>query len=228
LKNIKILNEMICNCTKCPRLVEYRENVKFKKSSFENSGWRKPVPGYGDINAEIFVIGLAPSANGGNMTGRIFTGDASGDFLMNALYLEKMSNQPISISINDGLKLHNVYMSAAVKCVPPKNLPNKKEQDNCFSYLKDEFSILKNIKCVLVLGRLAHMAYLKFLKISGVEIKNINFVHGKHYFLKNLPTLFCSYHPSPQNTNTKKLSESSLRLILRRIKKFTYKKHLTS
>ncbi len=114
MKDLKILNETICNCVKCPRLVEFRKNVKARKTLNENSGWRKPVPGYGDLGAETFIIGLAPSASGGNMTGRIFTNDASGDFLMRALYLENMANQPTSVSLNDGLELYNIYMSAAL------------------------------------------------------------------------------------------------------------------
>jgi len=200
--------------------VDFRENISPKKAYCDEVYWRKPVPGYGDQNAEIFLIGLAPSAHGGNRTGRIFTGDLSGDFLMESLYLEKMSNQPNSDYLNDGLKLYNIYMSAAVKCVPPKNLPTKIEEMNCFPYLVSEFSLLKKINRVLVLGKLAHEAYLRFLKEKDINVKGIKFIHGRHYEFENMPTLFCSYHPSPQNTNTGKLNQNSFRKLLRIIKNY--------
>jgi len=215
-----MLNDIVCKCRKCPRLVDFRESIEQKKAYHNEKYWKKPVPGYGSQDSEIFLIGLAPSAHGGNRTGRIFTGDLSGDFLMESLYLEKMASQPNSDYLADGLKLYNIYMSAAVKCVPPKNMPSKSEEVSCFPYLVSEFSLLKKVNRVLVLGKLAHGSYLRFLKEKNINVKGVKFIHGRHYEFENMPTLFCSYHPSPQNTNTGKLTQNNFRKLLKTVKNY--------
>lgn len=214
---LKILREEVVACRLCPRLVSFREKVPAKAPYLKEKYWRHPVPGFGDPEAKLFILGLAPAAHGGNRTGRIFTGDASARFLMRMLYAEGLANQPTSESIDDGLELSGCYITASVKCVPPKDKPNRSEKKNCSQYFERELSILKNVKFILVLGKIAFDAYLGFLRRKGYSTKGIVFGHGLRYDWDGLPTLYASYHPSPRNVNTKKLSEAMFRGLLRKI-----------
>ncbi len=216
--NFKELNNCITSCRLCPRLVKFRESVPEKAKFAGQTYWKKPVPGFGDHNAYLLILGLAPSAQGGNRTGRIFTGDESARFLFKALHKEGFANQSTSESRDDGLILHHCYITAAVKCVPPQNKPSPTESRNCFPYLLTEFSLLKHLTSVLVLGGFAFQAYLNFIKHnSGPSLKH-RFHHGDKHIIPNFPTLYTSYHPSPQNTNTGKLTEGMFCKVLKQIK----------
>ena len=201
---LKTLATQIIGCTLCPRLTEYRVKVALNppKRYRGEEYWAKPLPGFGDPYAKMLVLGLAPAAHGGNRTGRMFTGNGSGAWLMKALYEIGVANQPTSLSLDDGLKLSGAYLTAVVRCVPPANRPLKSEVENCLRYLKAELEILKDIRLVLALGHLAHDAYLK---ISGS--RNVAFKHGQLIDLgEGIPLLIDSYHPSRQNTQTGRLS----------------------
>jgi uracil-DNA glycosylase family 4 len=203
------LNREIISCHKCPRLVAWRAEVaRVKRKAYRDQEyWGKPVPGFGDPNARILVVGLAPGAHGSNRTGRNFTGDASGGFLYPALYRAGFANQPIALSRNDGLKLKDVYLAASARCVPPDNKPTLEELNNCQPYLERDLEILKP-KVIVCLGRIA---FERILKIYGVRNSAWKFGHGAFYKLNTAsriaaPWLLCSYHPSQQNTLTGKLT----------------------
>jgi uracil-DNA glycosylase family 4 len=213
-KSFKTLNGCVTECRLCPRLVKFRENVPEKKQFAGQTYWRRPVPGFGDPDAYLLILGLAPSAQGGNRTGRIFTGDESARFLFQALHKEGFANQPTSTSIDDGLKLHGCYMTAAVKCVPPANRPTPLEEKHCFPYLVNEFALLKKVTAVLALGGIAFKEYLRYVKARGSH----RFRHGEKHLIEGFPTVYTSYHPSPQNTNTGKLNLSMLCNVLKQIK----------
>jgi uracil-DNA glycosylase len=227
-ETVQQLNDEIVRCRKCPRLVEYREAVaRVKRLAFrEWEYWGRPVPGFGDSHAALLILGLAPAAHGGNRTGRVFTGDRSGDFLYKALYDAGFANQPTSISRDDGLRLTNAYVSATVRCAPPANKPLPSEVANCKPYLERELELIRS-HAVLALGNIAMREYLGLLKKRG-EIKRTNsfqFRHGAGYELgPSLPRLFVSYHPSQQNTFTGKLTEAMLASVLRDIRRFLEKK----
>lgn len=213
-----LLNETVIVCARCPRLVKHREEAPVKKEFQTETYWRKPVPGFGDPHAKLLILGLAPSSQGGNRTGRIFTGDGSGAFLIKMLYQVGWANQPTSLHQNDGLKLIGCYLTAAVKCVPPGNKPLPGEFANCHPYFENEFYLLKKVKAVLALGQLAFNTYKKFL-IQNAHVSLFEpFAHGARIFCPGWPTLFGSYHPSPQNTNTGKLTEAMFLTLLNRIK----------
>lgn len=216
--SLKELKENVERCRLCPRLVEYRESVVPKRQYEHQPYWKKPVPGFGDPHAQLVIIGLAPAAHGGNRTGRIFTGDASADFLFKALYKAGFANQSTSIAANDGLKLNGCYITAAVKCAPPKNKPTPMECKTCFQYLENELFLLKNVNCVLTLGKLAFDAFLRFAKLRGHNVSKLCFFHGACYQLEGLPTLYASYHPSPRNTYTGKLTEEMLLEVLNKLR----------
>jgi uracil-DNA glycosylase len=224
LKRLKELNAEIIACQRCPRLVDYRQKVaRTKRRAFQNwDYWGKPVPGFGDPRAELLILGLAPAAHGGNRTGRVFTGDRSGDFLYEALYRAGFANQPTSTQLGDGLELKNAYVAAAVRCAPPANRPWPSELSNCRPYLERELEILRP-RAVLALGRIAMLAYLGILKRRG-RIRScalFPFAHGLSYrFEIPLPRLFASYHPSQQNTFTGKLTRAMLVRVLRKIRRF--------
>lgn len=217
------LNQDVIKCRRCPRLVEFRENIVPRKSFENECYWRKPVPGYGDPNAWLLITGLAPSAHGGNRTGRLFTGDLSSQFLMRALFETDLANQPTSNSFNDGLVLKGCFMTAAVKCVPPKDKPTTQEILNCSPYFESELSLLKNVTHVLALGKLAFDAFVfEAKKHSKISPKPI-FKFAERYELPSMPIIYCSYHPSPQNTNTGKLTHQMFIDLLKKIKN-DYKK----
>ena len=219
MDTLKLLNEQIISCRKCPRLVAWREEVaRVKRKAYRDQEyWGKPVPGFGDPGARILVVGLAPGAHGSNRTGRNFTGDASGGFLYPALYRAGFANQPTAISRDDGLMLNDVYLAAAARCVPPENKPTLEELHNCQPYLEREIEILKP-KVIVCLGRIAFERVLRMLSMRNPDWK---FGHGALFSLNTDPLitdslitdspgtahwLLCSYHPSQQNTLTGKLT----------------------
>jgi uracil-DNA glycosylase len=221
---LTVLNETIIACHKCPRLVHYRENVaRAKRRAYADwDYWGKPVPGFGDPHAQLLILGLAPAAHGANRTGRMFTGDRSGDFLYRALHTVGFANQPTSVRRGDGLALASTYISAAARCAPPDNKPLPSEFKNCRSYLEAELDILKP-KAILALGSLALAAYLRILKNCGTIRSHAEFPfrHGAVYkFPGNLPRIFASYHPSQQNTFTGRLTNVMFTRVLRRIRNY--------
>jgi uracil-DNA glycosylase family 4 len=228
MDGLRVLNEEIIGCRKCPRLVEYRERVaREKRLSFrESEYWGKPVPGFGDPQAKLLILGLAPAAHGGNRTGRVFTGDRSGDFLFDAMYRTGFANQATSTHRNDGLALKNAYIVAGIRCAPPANKPLPVELSNCRPYFERELEILRP-RAILALGSIAMRVYLGLLKERG-QIKSLaafRFGHGVSYALPgDLPRLFASYHPSQQNTFTGKLTKAMLAKVLRDIRRFLERK----
>ncbi|MBK9927410.1 MAG: uracil-DNA glycosylase [Anaerolineales bacterium] len=201
---LKQLNEEIISCRKCPRLVEWREEVaRVKRKAYKDEEyWGKPVPGFGDPNARVFVVGLAPGAHGSNRTGRQFTGDASGGFLFPALYRAGFANQALAESRSDGLLLKDMYIAASARCAPPDNKPSPEELNMCQPYLVREIKIIKP-KVMVCLGRIA---FERVLRIYSVRSSEIKFGHGALHRLENGVWILCSYHPSQQNTLTGKLT----------------------
>jgi uracil-DNA glycosylase len=207
------LNHTLLECKKCPRLVSWREKVAHEKrrAYLDQEYWGKPVPGFGDRQGRVFVIGLAPGAHGSNRTGRQFTGDASGDFLFPALYQAGFSSRPESISRNDGLSLKDLYTAPVCRCVPPGNRPTPDEIKNCQPYLELEIDLIQP-KVFVALGRIAFDSILRVLEDRGdlsegvKERGNFTFSHNHIYKLKNSRWLLASYHPSRQNTQTGKLT----------------------
>ncbi len=180
--------------------------------------WGRPVPGFGDPRAQLFVLGLAPAAHGGNRTGRVFTGDRSGDFLYRALFETGFASQPESVSRDDGMKVKGVYIAAAVRCAPPDNKPNPDEFRRCRPYLERELDLLKRIRVVVALGRIAFDSYLGILRDRGVITRRSAFLFGHDvaHTIPNAPALISSYHPSQQNTSTGKLTAEMLRNVFAR------------
>jgi uracil-DNA glycosylase len=218
------LNAEIVACRACPRLVRYREEVaREKRAAFRNwEYWGKPVPGFGDPAAKLLILGLAPAAHGANRTGRVFTGDRSGDFLYEALYRAGFANQPHSTRVGDGLALQGAYISATLRCAPPANKPLPEELANCRPYLERELQILRP-HAVLALGGIALHAYLNLLKDLGKiqTAAEFPFEHGASYALHgDLPRLFVSYHPSQQNTFTGRLTQAMLSRVLSDIRRY--------
>ena len=221
---LNVLNEEIVACRKCARLVEYREKVaREKRRAFRDwTYWGKPVPGFGDSSAQLLILGLAPAAHGANRTGRLFTGDRSGDFLYAALYKAGFANQPTSVRSGDGLQLKNAYIGATIRCAPPANKPLPSEIENCQGYLIRELEILRP-KAVLALGRIAWDAYLQILKERGwiASRAAFRFAHGAE---EDLPgeggRLFGVYHPSQQNTQTGRVTPAMYQQVLRRVRRF--------
>ena len=202
MANLKSLNERIVACRKCPRLVKWREEVaRVKRKAYKDEEyWGKPVPGFGDPQARVMVVGLAPGAHGSNRTGRQFTGDASGNFLFPALHKAGFANQPRSESRGDGLLLKDMYITASGRCAPPDNKPNPEELNNCQLFLEQELDIIQP-KVIVCLGKIAFDRILKIFAVRG-----LTFSHGATYKLPTDQWLLCSYHPSQQNTSTKKLT----------------------
>jgi uracil-DNA glycosylase len=221
------LNEAIITCRKCPRLVRFREKVarERRRAYRECTYWGKPVPGFGDPKARLLILGLAPAAHGANRTGRMFTGDRSGDFLYQALHRSGFANQATSVGRTDGLKLENAYITATVRCAPPQNKPLPSELRNCLPYFERELELVRP-RAVLALGFIAMRGYLALLKQQGKLPKRsaFRFRHGVSYELgPGLPRLFLSYHPSQQNTFTGRLTEAMLESVLGDIHRFLEK-----
>jgi uracil-DNA glycosylase len=224
LDSLRQIDEEIIACRKCPRLVRFRDAVaREKRRAFLDwDYWGRPVPGFGDPRARLFILGLAPAAHGANRTGRMFTGDRSGDFLYRAMHAAGFANQPTSLHLGDGLVLNDAYIAATARCAPPGNKPLPSELRNCRPYFMRELEVLRP-RAILVLGNIALRAYLTLLK----EQRHISslvafpFGHGAiHRLPSPLPRLFASYHPSQQNTFTGKLTDSMLLKIFQNIRKY--------
>lgn len=210
---LKLLNERIVNCRRCPRLVEWRERVATvrRKSYLDEDYWGKPVPNFGDPSAEHLIVGLAPAAHGGNRTGRIFTGDRSGDWLFRALHAVGSANQPTSTSASDGLQLRGVMITAVAHCAPPDNKPTVEEIGNCSDYFI-ELLRSRHWKAILCLGSIAWIQVHRCLKVSPVP----KFGHGVESAWTRDCAIIASYHPSQQNTFTGRLTEQMLESVMRR------------
>ena len=224
-KLLRVLNEEIVACRRCPRLVTYREKVaREKRRAYRDwTYWGKPVPGFGDAKAQLLMVGLAPGAHGSNRTGRMFTGDHSGVFLYQALYDAGFANQPTALRRDDGLRLHNAYITAAARCAPPDNKPLPQEMSNCREYLEREIAILRP-KAILALGKVAWDVYLGILKHQGLLTASRAahpFAHGAEADYPDAGTrLFGVYHPSQQNTQTGRVTPAMYAQVLRRIRRF--------
>lgn len=219
------LQQQVIACERCPNLIAYCRKVAQEKRRMyrDFEYWGKPLPSFGDPLAELLVLGLAPAAHGGNRTGRMFTGDRSGDFLYRGLYEAGFANQPLSRDRNDGLELRNCYITAPLRCAPPANKPRPEELRNCQSYLETELKLLARVRAVLVLGRIAFDAYLRIVgRREGFPRRStLVFAHGASLTLpEGLPRLFCSYHPSQQNTQTGRLTPQMFQQVLRDIDQF--------
>lgn len=203
--SLRVLQRQIVDCRQCPRLVEHRETVaRVKRRAYRDQHyWGRPVPSFGDPKARLLIIGLAPGAHGANRTGRMFTGDRSGDFLYRALYEAGFASQPTSEHRNDGLTLRDCYIAAPVHCAPPDNKPTKDEIATCIGYLEREIALLKQVRVVVVLGRIALESYRAVRGLPRLE-----FAHGLVHGID--PLLICSYHPSQQNTQTGRLTARML------------------
>jgi uracil-DNA glycosylase family 4 len=217
---LTVLNHEVIACTRCPRLVVYREQIaREKRRAYRDCEyWGKPVPGFGDAKARVLIMGLAPGAHGSNRTGRPFTGDASGKFMFPVLYETGFANQPNATDRNDGLKLKDLYITAAVRCAPPDNKPLPQELVECSTFLDREIAGLENVKVVVALGKIGFDAYLSYVKryilkqqdalTDGLRelFRSYLFKHGARYRLPDGKVLLASYHPSNQNTQTGKLT----------------------
>jgi uracil-DNA glycosylase len=224
---LRIIGDEVCACRKCPRLAEYRETVaREKRRAFRDwTYWGRGVAGFGDAKAELFILGLAPAAHGANRTGRVFTGDHSGDFLYNVLHKMGFANQPTSQNREDGLRLKGAYIAAAVRCAPPANKPLPREILNCRGYLERELEVLRP-KAVLALGKIAWDAYLDILKQEGKISSRAahKFAHGAEATIgAGMPRLFGVYHPSQQNTQTGRVTEAMYAKVLGQIRRFLEK-----
>ncbi len=216
------LNSKIVNCNKCKRLVNFRKKISIeKRKQYQNQKyWGKPITGFGDKNGKILLVGLAPAAHGGTRTGRVFTGDKSSDFLYKCLFKANISNQKNSDHKNDGLKLNDAYITAALKCVPPEDKPLKEEIHNCFNYFNQEINLLKNVKVIVALGKIAFDVCVYFYKKNYNFKEKIKFGHNKIYDIPENKKLVGCYHPSPRNVNTKRINEKKMLYLLNKIKKF--------
>ena len=219
-----MLEREITDCRKCPRLVLYREDVaRTKRRAYRDCNyWGRPVPAFGDPNARLVIIGLAPGAHGSNRTGRMFTGDRSGEFLYEQLYRAGFANQPHSKECDDGLVLKDALISAAIRCAPPDNKPLPEEIRNCVPYLECELELIQP-RAILALGGIALNTYLNILKRKGqiASCAPYRFAHGASFdFPPPLPRLFAAYHPSQQNTQTGRLTPAMFARVLRQIQKF--------
>ena len=218
------LNEAIIACRACPRLVAWREEVaRTKRRAYQNQKyWGRPVPGFGDPLAQVLLVGLAPGAHGANRTGRVFTGDGSGDFLFPALHRTGFANQPTATDQDDGLRLHNCYITGVARCVPPQNRPKTEEIVNCRAYLQQELALLEQVRVIVPLGQIAFDGTIRALRELGYDLPRLDFGHGLHHNLaayggrgvgplgRPLPHLLASYHPSRQNTQTGRLTDAMM------------------
>jgi uracil-DNA glycosylase len=219
------LQGRITGCRRCPRLVHWRERVaREKRAAFRDQEyWGRPVPGFGDARARILVVGLAPAAHGANRTGRMFTGDRSGDWLYRALHRAGLASRPASESRDDGLRLTDAFITAAVRCAPPANKPAPDERDACRPWLEAELDILTRVRVVVALGQFAWSQTLRVLddRLGGVPTPRPRFGHGVEVALPAGPTVLASYHPSQQNTFTGTLTEAMFDDVWRRARELT-------
>ena len=215
MEAFEALYRELAQCRRCPRLVAWREEVgrKKRRAYLQEEYWARPVPGFGDPKARILIFGLAPGAHGSNRTGRMFTGDASGNFLYPALWRAGLANQPLASSRDDGLELRGVYITAAVRCVPPGNKPTREEFATCGVWTERELALLPQLRVYLALGKLAHDALLEH---QGLVRFRYRFGHGAEHQLPNGIVLLDSYHVSRQNTQTGRLTEEMFDAVLAR------------
>jgi uracil-DNA glycosylase family 4 len=239
--SLRVLQQKVIACERCPRLIRYCRTVAQEKRRMyrDHEYWGKPLPSFGDPNAGLLILGLAPAAHGGNRTGRMFTGDRSGDFLYRALYEKGFANLPESSHRDDGLELRGCYITASLRCAPPQNKPLPEELRNCQSYLERELGLLPSVRAVLALGRIAFDAYLRLVYSDRLTKRvssgarnpvphallparsSFRFAHGASFPLPSgLPRLFASYHPSQQNTQTGKLTPQMMRAVLEDVQTF--------
>jgi uracil-DNA glycosylase family 4 len=221
VRSLAQLNERIIACRACPRLVAWREQVaRDKRAAYRDEDyWGRPVPGFGDSHARLLVCGLAPAAHGGNRTGRVFTGDRSGDWLYRALYRAGFANQPTSTHRDDGLRLRDCYISACVRCAPPANKPTPDERDACLPYLVAELRLLAKLRVVVCLGAFAWHGALRAMREVGANAaRKPRFGHGMEAVVGRYTLLSC-YHPSQQNTFTGRLTRPMLDAVMRRARK---------
>ena len=224
-RELEALQKMVIQCRKCQRLVAYLQEVsKHKPKRYEDwNYWAKPLPSFGDPNARVLITGLAPAANGGNRTGRMFTGDRSGEWLFGTLYQFGFANQSNSTRCDDGFTLRDCYITATIRCAPPKNKPLPEEIENCRPYFLKELDLLKRIKVIVPLGQIAFTQTLKSLRLKGYDVPALAFGHGKTYILRTpnsllrTITLVVTYHPSQQNTQTGKLTKSMFHQVFKMI-----------
>ena len=215
------LHSRIVGCRRCTRLVEHREKIGTqKRASYKDwDYWAKPITGFGDPDACLLIVGLAPAAHGGNRTGRVFSGDSSANFLMSGLHEAGFANQPNSDHREDGLKLFRTYLTTAVRCVPPGDTPTVQEQRDCLPFMVEEMELLPKLTTVLALGHIAFQACLKALSQQYGETIRAKFGHGVWHEMPDcLPALVGSYHPSPRNTNTGRLTKESFMEVLFRLR----------
>ena len=217
----KKLNKTIIKCRKCPRLVKFIQKISTnKRKQNENEiYWGKPVPGFGDENSKLAIIGLAPAAHGGTRTGRAFTGDKSGDFLFKCLHSVGISNNPYSINLKDNLKLNSTYVTNILKCVPPDDKPLGNEISNCSNFFNEEFLTLKKLRVIVTLGRVAFDNCINLHKNKYQIKKKFIFKHGKKILLPNGIIIIPSYHPSPRNVNTKLITNKMMISLFKKAKK---------
>jgi uracil-DNA glycosylase family 4 len=217
---LKRLQDRVIQCRKCSRLAAHLQEVsKHKPKRYQNwDYWAKPLPSFGDPNARLLIVGLAPAANGGNRTGRMFTGDRSGEWLFRTLFQFGFANQTNSLSRDDDFALSDCYITATIRCAPPDNKPLPEEIENCRSYFLRELDLLKKIKVIVPLGQIAFTQTLKSLRQKGFEIPSLTFGHGKVYPLSKGQTMITTYHPSQQNTQTGKLTQSMFHKIFRMVR----------
>lgn len=224
-RHLLSLQKQVIACTLCPRLVRYcRQVAKEKRRMFRDQEyWGRPVPSFGDPAAALLILGLAPAAHGANRTGRMFTGDRSGEFLYRALYEAGFASQPESLHLDDGLKLRDCYITASLRCAPPENKPRPEELRHCQPYFEKEIALLKRVRAVLALGRIAFDTYLRVVagRPGFPPRSSFQFAHGASFALPGgLPRLFAAYHPSQQNTQTGRLTPQMFRRVLDDIRTF--------
>ena len=219
----KKLNNTIIKCKKCPRLIRFSKKISIakRKQNITEIYWGKPVPGFGDINAKLMILGLAPAAHGGTRTGRAFTGDKSGVFLFKCLHETNISSLPTSTHNKDGLKLNSTYITNILKCVPPGDKPLNQELNNCSNYFDNEIKNLKNLKVIITLGKIAFDNCIKFYKKNFLIKKKLIFKHGAKFNLPDGKILISCYHPSPRNVNTKIINTQKMIRLLKFAKKYT-------
>ena len=215
------LNKTIVNCKKCPRLVKFIKKVSSekRKQNINEIYWGKPVPGFGNLNSKLAIVGLAPAAHGGTRTGRAFTGDKSGDFLFKCLHEVEISNSPISRNINDNLKLESTYITNILKCVPPGDKPLSNEILNCSNFFDEEILNLHKLKVIVTLGKVAFDNCTKLYKQKFNIKKKFIFRHGKTQLLPNGLIILSSYHPSPRNVNTRLITNKMMVSLFKKAKK---------
>jgi uracil-DNA glycosylase family 4 len=229
MTELEKLQETVIRCRRCPRLVTYLEDITARRPRrFRDwDYWAKPLPSFGDPRARLLIVGIAPAANGGNRTGRMFTGDRSGEWLFKALHRFGLANRPGSERRDDGFALLDAYITATIRCAPPDNKPLPEEIETCRPYILRELDLLKNVRVLLPLGQIAFGQTLKLLRLKGMAVPSLAFGHGKRYALANGLTLVTTYHPSQQNTQTGRLTEAMFHQVFALVRQTLDREPLT-